>query len=90
MDDTKKMLRTIINGQSSMKAELITKIDNLDKKLSTRIDSLETKMNQGFAEVNKRVDKIGYQLAKLEDDTPTIEEFDKLEKEFQKRNKNEP
>jgi hypothetical protein len=33
MDDTNKMLRTIINGQSSMKSELLAEITKLIKKL---------------------------------------------------------
>lgn len=74
MDDTKTMLRSIINGQSSMKSELLTEI----KKLNKRVNSFETKMDEGFKEVNKRVDKLGKSLAYLEDDAPTIEEFDKL------------
>lgn len=55
MDDVKQMFRKIINGQSAMKAELLT-----------------------------RLDKIGLAVARLEDDAPTIEEFDKLEKRVTK------
>ena len=80
MDDTKTMLRAIINGQSSFRQELLSKIDKLDKKidhvdekLSGRIDSLDEKLI-------KRIDTIGKQLAYLEDDAPTREEFDNLEK----------
>ncbi|KKQ92474.1 MAG: hypothetical protein UU16_C0031G0011 [Candidatus Woesebacteria bacterium GW2011_GWA2_40_7] len=51
MDDTKKMLRIIINGQSVMKSELLQKIDGLDKKLSGRIDGLEGK----FGELDKKL-----------------------------------
>jgi len=83
MDDTKKMLRAIINGQSSMKSELLSEIHKVDKK----VDNLEKKVNDGFKnvglefkKVNERIDKLGKSLAYLEDDAPTVEEFDKLEK----------
>lgn len=33
IDKTQKMLRAVINGQSSMKSELLVKIDKLDKKI---------------------------------------------------------
>ena len=32
----------------------------------------------------KRIDKLGLQIANLEDDAPTIQEFDKLEKRVKK------
>ena len=83
-DNTNKMLRTIINGQSAIKSELIAKIDKLDKKLANRIDVLEKNMNDDFKEVNKRIDVIGLHLEKVDEDTPTIEEFDKLEKRVTK------
>ena len=84
MDDTKKMFKAIINGQSVMKSELLARIDSLDKKLTNRVDNLENKMNEEFKKLTKRVDMIGLQVAKLEDDTPTIEEYDKLEKRVTK------
>lgn len=83
MDATQKMLQTIINGQSTIKSELLGEI----KKVNNKIDRLETEMKKGFKDVGeklikltKRVDNIGLQLARLEDDTPTIEEFDALER----------
>lgn len=84
MDDTQKMLRTIINGQSVMKSELIGRIDKLDTKLSTRIDKLDKKIDGVEERLTKRIDKIGLQVASLEDDTPTVEEFGKLEKRVTK------
>ena len=80
MNDTQKMLQAIINGQSAIKQELSGKIDKLDlkvdkldEKLSGRIDSLEKNLTS-------RIDKLGKQLAYLEDDAPTREEYDELEK----------
>ena len=87
MDSTQKMLQTIINGQSAMKSELLTRINDLDRRLSERIDNLENKMVKGFKRVDedlirisKRIDKLGLQIANLEDDAPTVEEFSNLEK----------
>lgn len=87
MDDTKKMLQAIINGQSSLKQELLSKIDKVDKKLSDRIDGIDQKVDGLSQKVDKveknlikRMDKLGNQLAYLEDDAPTREEFDDLEK----------
>lgn len=83
-DDTQQMFRTIINNQSSFRQEVLSKIDKLDqkidkveKKLSEKIDSVETNLS-------KRIDKLGKQLAYLEDDAPTREEFDTLEKRVTK------
>ena len=75
MDEVKKMFRTIVNGQSAMKQELLSKIDGVDKK----VGDPEQKVDKGFRDVNKRLDTIGKSVAYLEDDAPSIKEFDKLE-----------
>jgi hypothetical protein len=36
-------------------------------------------MKQGFENLTARMDKIGMQVARLEDDTPTRDEFDNLQ-----------
>ena len=41
-------------------------------------------MDKGFGGVNKRLDTIGKDVAHLQDDTPTIEEFDDLKKRVDK------
>ncbi len=79
MDEIKNMLRAVINGQSTLKSELIQKIDGVEKKLGGRVDSLEKEVRTGFKKVNQRIDRLGKSLAYLEDDTPTREEFDGLE-----------
>lgn len=61
-----------------MKSELITKIDKLDEKLTKRIDNLDKKIDHVDKKLTERIDKIGLQVARLEDDTPTREEFDTL------------
>ena len=78
-DNTQQMLRAIINGQSSFRQEFSSRLDKLEKKLTERIDNLDTKIDGVEKRLTKRIDSIGKQLAYLEDDTPTREEFDKLE-----------
>jgi len=84
MDGTQKILRTIMNGQSSMKSELLGKMTKLEKKVD---DGFE-KVNERFNDAIKRIDKIGLQVAKLEDDAPTVEEFDNLVKKVEKVQQN--
>ncbi len=76
MNDTQKMLQAIINGQSTLTQELLIKMDKIDKK----VDGLEVKLDKVEENLTGRIDKLGKQLAYLEDDTPTREEFDNLEK----------
>jgi uncharacterized phage infection (PIP) family protein YhgE len=78
--ENEKMIRALINGQTAMKQELLTEINKVDKK----VDSLKNNMREGFKKVNDRLDKQGKSLAYLEDDTPTIGEFEKLEKRVTK------
>lgn len=68
MADT-KMLQVILGGQKSIRDD---------------IKKLEKKTEKGFKEVNNRLDKQGKSLAYLEDDAPTTEEFNKLEKRVSK------
>ncbi len=91
MDDTQKMLQAIIHGQGSLKQELVSKINRLEEKLVGRIDGLETRVDGLDSKIDgvekrliKRLDNIGRQLAYLEDDAPTREEFDKLEAKVDK------
>lgn len=78
------MLQAIINGQSTFRQEVLGKIDKLDQKLGGRIDGLEGKIDQVEKNLTKRIDRLGKQIAYLEDDTPTREEFDKLENRVDK------
>ena len=68
MPDT-KLLQTILDRVSSVKQ----KVDNGFKEVNKRFD-----------QADKRIDKLGLQLARLEDDAPTIEEFDQLENQVSK------
>lgn len=80
MDDTQKMLRAIINGLSAFKQEVLARFNKTDQK----IESLDKKIDRVEQNLTARIDKIGLQLAYLEDDTPTKEEFDNLEKRVDK------
>jgi peptidoglycan hydrolase CwlO-like protein len=83
MDDTKKMLHAIINGQSAMQSELLGEIQKVDKKvdqLEEKVGGLSKKVDQAEKRLTVRIDKLGLQLARLEDDAPTINEFEDLEK----------
>lgn len=83
MDDTQKMLQAIISGQTALKQELTNKIDSVDKKvggLGEKLDDLDKKVDRVEKNLTTRLDKIGKQLAYLEDDSPTREEFEQLEK----------
>jgi hypothetical protein len=51
------------------------------KMLQTLIDGqvkIKKQMENGFKQLNARLDTIGTDVAQLQDDAPTIEEFDKL------------
>ena len=67
MDDVQKMFRTIVNGQSALKSELLSKFDKLEEKFEFEINKLRKGMTGGFVKVNKRLDLQGKQLAFLED-----------------------
>ncbi len=87
MNDTQKMLQAIINGQSSIKQELSGKIDKVDQKvekLAGTVAGLDGKIDKVEKRLTERLDKIGKQLAYLEDDTPTREEYDELEERVDK------
>ena len=90
MTDT-KMLQAILDGQSAIKEELKGSINRLEEK----VDRGFQKVDKRFEEVNERIDKLGLQIARLEDDAPTMEEFNqhderltKLENQFPKASSN--
>ena len=89
MDDTKKMLQALIDGQSAMKTELLGEIQKLDQKLEITIDRLRKETKEGFEKLTERADKIGLQVARLEDDTLTRDEFDDVESRLKKLEQNQ-
>lgn len=80
MEEIKKMLRAVINGQSAMRQEMLSKISGLNVK----VEGLDKKIDGVEMRLTKRIDKLGKQIAYVEDDAPTREEFDGLEKRVQK------
>ena len=76
MDDSKEILKAILKGQAAMKQELLNKIG----KVEINVDKVGKRLDQAESTLIGRLDKIGGQLAYLEDDAPTKEEFDALEK----------
>lgn len=86
-NNTTKMLQAILNGQSATNQ----RIDKLDKKvdalrieLKTDIKEVEKELTSAEKRLTKRIDKLGKSLAYLEDDVPTKEEHDELEKGVEK------
>ncbi|OGM21637.1 hypothetical protein A2955_02315 [Candidatus Woesebacteria bacterium RIFCSPLOWO2_01_FULL_37_19] len=87
MDEVKKILRAVINGQSALKQGLLAEIKKLRVEFTSKHDSLQKEMRDGFRKVNDRLDKQGKSLAYLEDDAPTREEHDKMDKRVDKLEK---
>lgn len=83
-DDTQTMLRTIINNISSFKQDMLKRFDDMDRKFENKIDNLDKKIDGVEARLTKRIDNLGSQLAYLEDDAPTRDEFSGLEKRVNK------
>ena len=83
-----------VNSIDSRVNSIDTRVDSIDSRVSSidnRVDSTEKRMDRGFDEVKvmisengERIDKIGLQLAKLEDDAPTIEDHEELEGRLEK------
>ncbi len=68
-----KLLQAILDNVVTIKNDL----KNLDRKLTKRINDLDRKLT-------KRIDTLGQDLAILDDDAPTREEHDNLEKRVTK------
>lgn len=79
-NNTTKMLQAILNGQSATNE----RIDKLDKKLTEKIGKIDQKIDRVERNLTKRIDKIGLNLAYLDDDTPSREEYNKLEDRVEK------
>jgi len=62
MPDT-KILQSIFDGQTSIRKDI--------KEVKEELKKTETRLTG-------RIDKLGLQIARLEDDAPTVDEFEKL------------
>lgn len=68
MSDT-KLLQTILD-----------RVNSVDKK----VDEVKVEVKITRQTLTKRIDKLGLQIAQLEDDAPTADEFEKLTKRITK------
>jgi hypothetical protein len=68
MSDT-KMLQLLLDGQTKIRKDV--------KEVKEAVIKVDEKLT-------KRMDNLGLQIANLEDDAPTIEEFEGLEKKVTK------
>ncbi len=59
MDEVKKMLKAVINGQHALKMELSGEISELRKDMQNEIGALRHETKDGFEAVNKRIDNLG-------------------------------
>lgn len=75
-----KMFRTVVNDLSTLRMEMLKGFKEVNKK----IDDLDIQLNKRIDDVEERLDKIGKQVAYLEDDAPTREEFENLERKVNK------
>ena len=66
------MLQSILDGQVQIRKDV--------KRVEEKVDSVDKKVDRA----NERIDKLGLQLARLEDDAPTRDEHDKLERRVTK------
>lgn len=73
--EIKKMSKAVINHISTVKSELLMEI----KKSRDESNHKFEQMNKTLASHTKRLDRIGRNVVFLEEDTPTRDEFDRLE-----------
>lgn len=75
-----KMLQTLIDGQASIRSLINDKVGSLKKdieRLDIKIDNVEDRLTA-------RIDKLGLQIAQLEDDAPTREELEVIDTRLKK------
>lgn len=78
-----KMLQAILDGQRAIREELRGDIKKVERNLAQLIRKNEKHIRKN----GERLDKIGKAVAYFEDDAPTIEDFDDLEKRVGKLEK---
>ncbi len=78
MMDNNELFRAVVSSQSSMKAELLIKIDKLEKNLTNQVEEHRKETKVGFKDTNHRIDMLGKQLNNLDEDAPTSQDFGNL------------
>lgn len=82
-----QLFRALVNSQSIMKSELLAEIKKVDQKLGKDVVGLRQEMQEGFSDLGERVDMLGKQLNTLDEDAPSGDDFNKLEKRVEKLEK---
>lgn len=80
INELKTMVRAIINGQSSMKADILKKIGDRITKVEIQVSEHRKETKRGFKDIDNRVDLIGKQLNALDEDAPVGDDFSTLVK----------
>lgn len=80
INELKTMVRAIINGQSSMKADILKKLGDRITKVEAQVSEHRKETKRGFKDINNRADLIGKQLNALDEDAPTNDDFSTLVK----------
>ncbi|OGG12724.1 hypothetical protein A2875_02215 [Candidatus Gottesmanbacteria bacterium RIFCSPHIGHO2_01_FULL_46_14] len=75
MSDT-KILQAILDGQTGLKKDI--------QEVRRDITEVKEEVRKTEGRLTARIDIVGLQVANLEDDAPTVEEFDKLAKRVSK------
>ena len=73
-----------MTNDTKMLQLVLDKVTKLDKKVDAGFKEVNARIDDTKNSLTSRIDKLGFQIARLEDDAPTIEEFDKLEKKVVK------
>ena len=74
-------------SDTRMLQAILAKVSGVEKKVTTldkKVDEVKVEVKNTRKSLTERIDKLGLQIAHLEDDAPTIEEFDKLAKRVTK------
>lgn len=87
INELKTMVRAIINGQSSMKADILKKLGDRITKVETQVSEHRKETKCGFKDINNRADLIGKQLNALDEDAPVGDDFTNLVKRVTKLEK---
>ncbi len=67
--------------------KILQAILNRLNQIGEDLNGFKNEVYKRFDRVDERINKLGLQIANLEDDSPTIEEFDHLEKRVGKLEK---
>ncbi len=84
--DEKKIIKAIADVSTNLRTEIIkvgTEVIKNREEMIKRDEQRKEQMNGVERKLTKRLDMIGKSVAFLEDDTPTREEFEKLQKEVE-------